>query len=68
MNYTTITYFIILTIFTHSKENTVLRASVMPEKVSVIPNALDTVVFRPRKSIETNPDRSKSYHLLYRYI
>lgn len=30
------------------KENTVLRASVPPDRVSVIPNALDTGVFRPR--------------------
>ncbi|XP_076059159.1 phosphatidylinositol glycan anchor biosynthesis class A isoform X2 [Oratosquilla oratoria] len=29
------------------KENTVLRASVKPEDVSVIPNALDTDVFKP---------------------
>uniref|UniRef100_A0A2P2I2S8 phosphatidylinositol N-acetylglucosaminyltransferase n=1 Tax=Hirondellea gigas TaxID=1518452 RepID=A0A2P2I2S8_9CRUS len=30
------------------KENTVLRASVEPLNVSVIPNALDTTVFKPR--------------------
>ena len=29
------------------KENTVLRGSVSPEKVSVIPNAVDSVAFRP---------------------
>ncbi|KAB7505084.1 Phosphatidylinositol N-acetylglucosaminyltransferase subunit A [Armadillidium nasatum] len=29
------------------KENTVLRANVEPEKVSVIPNALDTLMFKP---------------------
>jgi len=31
------------------KENTVLRGSVKPEKVSVIPNAVDSVAFRPLK-------------------
>ena len=31
------------------KENTVLRTSVPPEMVSVIPNAVDSVVFRPGK-------------------
>ena len=30
-----------------SKENTVLRANVEQDKVSVIPNALDTSVFKP---------------------
>ncbi|KAK1302394.1 hypothetical protein QJS10_CPB12g00465 [Acorus calamus] len=30
-----------------SKENTVLRSGVPPEKVSVIPNAVDTSMFRP---------------------
>lgn len=33
-----------------SKENTCLRASLKPEKVSVIPNALDATVFTPSKS------------------
>merc|ERR1712142_350379 len=33
-----------------SKENTCLRASLKPEKVSVIPNALDATAFTPRKS------------------
>jgi len=31
------------------KENTVLRGSVSPHKVSVIPNAVDSVAFRPLK-------------------
>lgn len=31
------------------KENTVLRTSVPPENVSVIPNAVDSVMFRPAK-------------------
>ena len=34
------------------KENTVLRGSVMPEKVSVIPNAVDSVAFRPPKQVK----------------
>jgi len=33
-----------------SKENTCLRASLKPEKVSVIPNALDATAFTPRPS------------------
>ena len=37
------------------KENTVLRTSVPPEMVSVIPNAVDSVVFRPGKQ-EKLPD------------
>eukprot|EP00761_Pharyngomonas_kirbyi_P009792 gb/GECH01009810.1/.p1 GENE.gb/GECH01009810.1/~~gb/GECH01009810.1/.p1 ORF type:complete len:510 (+),score=78.89 gb/GECH01009810.1/:1-1530(+) len=31
-----------------SKENTVLRAAISPHKVHVVPNAVDTTVFRPR--------------------
>jgi len=34
-----------------SKENTCLRASLKPEKVSVIPNALDATAFTPRKTV-----------------
>ena len=33
-----------------SNENTCLRASLKPEKVSVIPNALDATAFTPRPS------------------
>lgn len=29
------------------KENTALRANVRPEVISVIPNAVDTVIFKP---------------------
>jgi len=36
------------------KENTVLRGSVMPENVSVIPNAVDSVAFRPSKVAKKN--------------
>jgi len=36
------------------KENTVLRGSVMPENVSVIPNAVDSVAFRPPKVAKKN--------------
>jgi len=36
------------------KENTVLRGSVVPEKVSVIPNAVDSVAFRPQKVMKVN--------------
>ena len=32
------------------KENTVLRTSVPPDRVSVIPNAVDSVMFRPGKA------------------
>ena len=34
----------------YRKENTVLRANVEQEKVSVIPNALDSQLFRPDPS------------------
>ena len=33
--------------FSCSKENTVLRASLKPDLVSVIPNAVDSTVFTP---------------------
>jgi len=36
------------------KENTVLRAKVKKEKVSVIPNAVDTVLFTPATSKRSN--------------
>jgi len=40
------------------KENTVLRAKVQKEKVSVIPNAVDTALFTPDVS-KRNNDFSK---------
>ncbi|KAL3861913.1 hypothetical protein ACJMK2_007925 [Sinanodonta woodiana] len=39
-----------------SKENTVLRASIKPETVSVIPNAVDATMFVPDPS-RRNPDK-----------
>merc|ERR1712168_1449558 len=41
-----------------SKENTCLRASLKPEKVSVIPNAIDATAFTPRKipDLDTIPE------------
>ena len=44
--------------FDGSKENTVLRASIRPELVSVIPNAIDSTMFTPDPSMR-HPDRSK---------
>ena len=41
-----------------SKENTVLRASLEPSKVSVIPNAVDAVSFTPDPS-KSRPDKSE---------
>jgi hypothetical protein len=41
-----------------SKENTVLRATVSPHLVSVIPNAIDSFAFTPDPS-KRNPDFSK---------
>ena len=41
-----------------SKENTVLRASIRPENVSVIPNAVDATIFTPDPSRKT-PGRIK---------
>lgn len=34
-------------VIVHSKENTVLRAKLIPDIVSVIPNAVDTSCFNP---------------------
>ena len=47
-----------------SKENTVLRANVEEEKVSVIPNALDTSVFKPNFNI-TEDNKSKFFQSLF---
>lgn len=38
----------------HSKENTVLRAKLVPDIVSVIPNAVDTSCFTPDPSKRRN--------------
>lgn len=56
----------ILVISPNSKENTVLRASIIPDKVSVIPNAVDSNVFTPDPS-KKNSDKSKR-PLLLSYI
>ena len=42
---------------THRKENTALRASVKPETIHVIPNAVDNDIFVP--DFDKAPDRSK---------
>jgi phosphatidylinositol glycan class A protein len=42
----------------HSKENTVLRASLDPLDVSVIPNALDSTKFTPDPS-KRDPNKSE---------
>jgi phosphatidylinositol glycan class A protein len=39
----------------HSKENTVLRSHVPPERVSVIPNAVDTARFVPDVCAQPSP-------------
>ena len=44
-----------------SKENTVLRAALKPETVSVIPNAVDSVCFTPDPS-QSQPDRGVHPH------
>ena len=43
-----------------SKENTVLRAALDPNMVSVIPNAVITDNFRPAPYRSSNPDQSNS--------
>lgn len=43
----------------HSKENTVLRASLDPLMVSVIPNAVVAENFRPLSHMSDNPDTTK---------
>ena len=37
-----------------SKENTVLRAAIKPQMVSVIPNAVDSTVFTPDPTKRTH--------------
>ena len=54
-------YFMILNFY--SKENTVLRASLQPHLVSVIPNAVDATVFRPDVT-KRRKDRSKSIKMV----
>jgi phosphatidylinositol glycan class A protein len=46
--------YLVTKLFHYSKENTVLRAGIKPEMVSVIPNAVDATVF--------TPDPSKRHH------
>lgn len=49
------------------KENTVLRAKVQKEKVSVIPNAVDTTLFTPdisKRSNDFSEFAGKSGHFL----
>lgn len=43
-------HFIKSTLLLHRKENTVLRARVHCDRVSVIPNAVDTAAFTPDPS------------------
>ena len=49
-----------------SKENTVLRASLKPEVVSVIPNAVDASVFTPDPT-QRNSGRGEGEGLRFRY-
>lgn len=52
--------FFLLCNFPIGKENTVLRAKVPKEKVSVIPNAVDTAYFTPHpKQRPTDLNQSK---------
>ena len=46
-----------------SKENTVLRACIKQEHVSVIPNAVDATVFVPDPS-KRSPDKSEMFSLI----
>lgn len=43
----------------HRKENTALRANVRPDLISVIPNAVDTAIFKPDKN-KKHGSKSKS--------
>ena len=51
--------FFIISPFALSKENTCLRATLQPEMVSVIPNAVDSSVFTPEPS-KRSPGKSES--------
>lgn len=48
-----------------SKENTVLRASIRPQVVSVIPNAVDGTMFTPDPT-QTPKDKSKYGYMRYK--
>ena len=52
--------------FFSSKENTVLRASMKPDMVSVIPNAVDGHVFTPDTSRRT-PGKSELCFLPFKF-
>lgn len=54
--------------FFYSKENTVLRASIHPDKVSVIANAVDSDVFTPDPSKRIGGDKSNVYSVMYYII
>ena len=47
----------LVVLFFISKENTVLRASIRPQVVSVIPNAVDGTMFTPDPT-QRNKDKS----------
>jgi phosphatidylinositol glycan class A protein len=49
------------------KENTVLRAKVQKEKVSVIPNAVDTTLFTPDISKRNNDFSKFEYKIFSHY-
>ena len=44
-----------------SKENIVLRAAVSPYDVYVVPNSVDTALFRPNPAARTNEAGAFSY-------
>lgn len=51
----------------HRKENTALRANVRPDLISVIPNAVDTAIFKPDKN-KKHGSKSKSLEQYFSYI
>ena len=57
------TQFIVFALCVYSKENTVLRGSIKPQMVSVIPNAVDSTVFTPDPNRRNHVRRKKSESL-----
>lgn len=64
-----ILWLLLIMLIDFSKENTVLRAHLLPEKVSVIPNAVECDSFRPAGdgglAVEASASgRTKSVYLI----
>lgn len=52
----------------YSKENTVLRARVNHQRVSVIPNAVDTTAFVPKLELRTKNKSNLNFFCVCVYV